>query len=358
MVRSLTARSFRNLEALSWRPGPGVQLLFGGTGAGKTSVLEAIYVAATTKSFRTAQLRDCVSLEAPEGGFRVELEAAIPERTRVAVRWTAEGGLERSLDGGASSLSEHVRALPLLSWSSADLETLVGAPEARRRMVDRGLVAERPAQLRLLADLRRALQHKREALAAGAGERQLAAWNELLRPLMATLGGHRSDYVKRLAREVRERAARVPLALPEIGLSYRADCGVDEEAVARRLEAVLGRERELQRVLAGPQRDRIELSWRSERVARVASAGERKSVGLILVAAQAELLEHRFRRPVLLLDDVDVELDRERLRALWPVVTGERQVVASSNRPEVFSELRLDGRWEVLSGRLSSGSNS
>ena len=55
MLAHLSLLNFRNLEPLKWGPGPGSHLLLGGNGAGKTSVLEAVYVLATTHSFRAAR---------------------------------------------------------------------------------------------------------------------------------------------------------------------------------------------------------------------------------------------------------------------------------------------------------------
>ncbi|MGH9363537.1 MAG: DNA replication/repair protein RecF, partial [Thermoanaerobaculia bacterium] len=60
MLVQLAARGFRNLEPLAWEPAPGSHLLLGGNGAGKTSLLEAAYALATTRSFRTPRLADCV----------------------------------------------------------------------------------------------------------------------------------------------------------------------------------------------------------------------------------------------------------------------------------------------------------
>jgi DNA replication and repair protein RecF len=60
MLVQLTARGFRNLEPLTWQPEGGSHLLLGGNGAGKTSLLEAVYAVATTRSFRASQIADCV----------------------------------------------------------------------------------------------------------------------------------------------------------------------------------------------------------------------------------------------------------------------------------------------------------
>jgi recombinational DNA repair ATPase RecF len=88
---------------------------------------------------------------------------------------------------------------------------------------------------------------------------------------------------------------------------------------------------------------------------RVASAGERKALGLLLLAAQARLLARRGRRPLLLLDDADTELDSARLMAVWTALGEPEQLLATSNRPEVWAALPLAGRFCVEAGEVVRG---
>ncbi len=85
-----------------------------------------------------------------------------------------------------------------------------------------------------------------------------------------------------------------------------------------RLEVVRAAEERRRLPLLGPHRDELELRWRGRELRRTASAGERKSLALALVAAQALVLEEKRRTaPVLLLDDADAELDRGALARVW-----------------------------------------
>ena len=75
MLAELSCHSFRNLETSSWRPGAGCHLILGANGAGKTSLLEAVYLLATTRSFRTSQVVDCAHHGAGEFHLQGEVEA-------------------------------------------------------------------------------------------------------------------------------------------------------------------------------------------------------------------------------------------------------------------------------------------
>jgi DNA replication and repair protein RecF len=105
-------------------------------------------------------------------------------------------------------------------------------------------------------------------------------------------------------------------------------------------------------VLAGPHRDDLEILWRNGPVGRMASAGERKLLGLALMVAHAELLEERGQGPLALIDDLDAELDRRRVGQVWELLGGERQTIAATSRKGVVNRLPADARWRLEDGFL------
>ena len=112
------------------------------------------------------------------------------------------------------------------------------------------------------------------------------------------------------------------------------------------------KERETRRVAVGPHRDRLRVLWNGVEASQVASAGERKTLGLLLLLAQARVLSHSQREPLLLIDDADIELDEPTLMHLWPRIRGFSQVLASSNRPSVWREIEVDSTQKVEAGLL------
>jgi recombinational DNA repair ATPase RecF len=424
VLSHFTARGFRNLEPLELEPAPGSHLLLGGNGAGKTSLLEAIYVLATTRSFRAGQLVDCVAHGANELALWGEVITDRRAALAVSVR---EGVRQRSVNGKPTPLMDHLAVLPVVAWAAVELGVLVGAPGARRRFMDRGVVASRPAALETLGRYREALRQKRELLARdGAG---IEIWNELLAATAAEVIRLRAAYVDALrvelasvlaeVGEVREISggpgaagagggaiSAVPpsspaagevlfgggglaagaalgtgahagtpgtgptagqpggstgLRLAEIELRYHPSPPQGLEgpaAIAAVLDKAIDRERRRQQPLLGPQRDELEILWGGHELRRVASAGERKALSLLLLAAHGRVVEAAGRQPVYLLDDADAELAPSSVAAVWSVfarrvaATGG-QLFASSNRPQVWLTLDVDTLWEMEKGRLS-----
>ncbi|HEV7784515.1 MAG TPA: DNA replication and repair protein RecF [Thermoanaerobaculia bacterium] len=347
----MAARDFRNLEPFTWEPGAGSHLLLGGNGAGKTSLLEAIYVAATTRSFRAAQIADCTRHGA--GSFHVQADVETDHRATLEVGWM-DGQRLRLLNGKATPLSEHLSALPVVAWTAAaEAEVLVGTPKARRRFMDRGLVGIHPAALELLGRYREALRQKRGLLLGdGAG---LEIWNELLGTTAADVIAQRHRYVELLKVQLESVLAASGLAFPPIELHYRpspANGLEGPEAIADALDRIADRERRRQLPLLGPHRDELEILWDGHEIRRVASAGERKSLSLMLLAAHGRVMEEAGRTPVYLLDDTDAELAPSTVAAVWSVFRHAGQLVATSNRPQVWLTLEVGRVWEMEKGVL------
>lgn len=350
MLSILAASHFRNLEPLKWGPGAGSHLLLGGNGAGKTSVLEAIYLVSTTRSFRTARVEDC--LRHGSDTFHVEAEVETDRRATLEIRWI-EGKRVRLLNGKTSSLAEHLGALPVVAWTWSEAEVLVGAPKARRRFMDRGVVGSRSASIEVLNRYREALVHKRELLQQGA--EGLEVWNHLLAAAAGELIRLRHAYVERLRETLGAVVEESGLAFPPIEVGYRPSPsnGLEgAEAIQDNLERIRDRERRRQLPLVGPHRDELEILWGGHDIRRVASAGERKALSLLLLAAHGRALEAVGTRPVYLLDDADAELAPQTHAAVWNVFRNVEQVIATSNRPQVWLTLDVGKAWEMENGRM------
>ncbi len=351
MLAQLTASGFRNLEPLSWRPEAGSHLLLGGNGVGKTSLLEAVYVLATTRSFRTSQLADAIRHGRELFHLEGEVEEESGRRSRLEVGFGRDFRL-RTVNGRHVPLAEHLSVLPVVAWATGDAEMLSGSPALRRKFLDRGVVGQRPAALEVLGRYRQGLKQKRELLASGGSG--LDAWNGVLADAAAELIARRAAYVEVLKERLAEVIQESGLPFPPVGLAYRPSPASGLQgppAIFESLERIADRERQRQLPLLGPHRDDLEITWGEHPFYRVGSAGERKSLSLLLLAAHGRVLAAAGRSPVYLLDDADAELSPQTLGAVWKVFAGVRQIIASSNRPQVWLTQPVDRLGQVEEGR-------
>ncbi len=330
--------------------------MVGGNGAGKTSLLEAIYLLATTRSFRTPRIGDCCRHGATHYHLGGEIDT--DRRARLDLDWRG-GQRHRLVNGRRTSLADHLSVLPIVCWTAADAEVLVGPPVARRRFLDRGALGLKPLAIEALSRYRRALHEKRNLLQRGGCE--LETWNQVLAAAASDLVRLRAAYVERLRRALRSILEECRLDLGTIDLRYRCSLRSGLEgasAIAEELTAASERERALRQALLGPHRDDLSIRWDGHELRRVASAGERKALGLALLGAHGRVLAEGGRDPVYLLDDADTELDRDRLTALWRVFGAARQLFATSNRLNVWEEAQIEHRWHCEDGRLTARQQS
>jgi DNA replication and repair protein RecF len=313
-------------------------------------VLEAIYLAATTKSFRTSDPGVCA--RHGELGFHVALEAGPSGRDRLELGWQRNTRI-RLVNGAETPIGEHVAVQPVVLWTAAEEDPLAGVPVLARRLVDRGLVSTRPGALAILSRYRQVLVQKRSLLAAGGNGSSLGTWNEMLADAAAQVIALRAAYVRALDTALAQVRERTPLELPPLALEYvPSPARAEPTEILAALEAAIARERARGRPLVGPHRDTVRFRWRERAVGDVASAGERKALGLLLAAAQGTLVEATGKTPLYLLDDADAELDRERLAGVWQAFAPVAQLLATSSRAEVWEGLETAHRWRVDGGRV------
>ena len=352
-LRRLRLVRFRALPAIDWRPAAGWNLISGPNGSGKSSLLEAIYLAATGKSFRTPTLAECCARG--EESFLVQAEVAREGVWDLAVAYSRDGR-RLTLQERPSAVAEHLALLPVVAWSEAERDLVAGPTAGRRRFLDRAALLLKPPRLAEHVELHRALAQKRHLLAARGRGADLEAWNELLAPLVARRAAERAELTARLEAAARELLARQGADLPPLRLTYQPSPATALDgaaAVAAALALAAGSERERGQPLLGPQRDRVEILLAAGAARRTPSAGERKVLVLSLLAGLAALLCAADRAPLVLLDDLDAELDRERLALATGLFSGAPQTVATSSRPEAFAGLREGARWGLAKGVIS-----
>lgn len=356
MLVRLEARGFRNLADLDLNLSPGSHLFLGPNGAGKSSILEAVYYLATSRSFRARQMADCVHHGA--AGFSLVGEVEGECRQRLAAGFT-EGKKFRSVNGKATSLADHLAVLPVVCWATGDAEILTGSPQFRRRLLDRGILGLRPTSLEALERFRRALLQKREILQRSDGPvgEELPSWNGVLAGAIAELAELRNHFFLRLRDQLAHVLADLDLPFPPIAINYRpspSSALEGAEEIFRSLSRLADREIRRSGPLVGSQRDEIEISWGGREIRSVASAGERKVLGLALLSAHARVLSEAGRAPLVLLDDADAELATATLGAVWKTFGFAPQIFTTSSRPQAWLTVPVDQVWGVEKGMVST----
>jgi len=331
----MAARDFRAYEHVELHLDPGVNIFIGPNASGKTSILEALGLLATGRSFRGAS-----DIELVRGGcsaylVRARLDGRLGSRI-VEMRYAAPAGgvpgrRTVSLNGDqVPHAGDFLGLVPLVSFSPDDLALVKGGPAVRRRFLDSFLGQTSPAYREALTRYYRTLA-QRNALLADMGSRRLAggAAARLLEPWDETLVAEAGT-----VQEAREEACGI--LGPSAAAAFAEIDGGSLEVLYRPAVFNPGRrEDELRRgvTLTGPHRDEVVLVADGRDSRRFASQGQQRSIVLALKLASVKRLEETLgESPVLLLDDVMSELDPGRRASLLPLLWRGQAFVTTTDR--------------------------
>jgi DNA replication and repair protein RecF len=333
----LTLNDFRNHAALEIRPQAQFLALHGTNGAGKTNILEAVSLLVPGRGLRRAAMSDMVRSQG-NGGFTIVGEvggnvigtgvsAEQPERRKVRVNES---------NAGINSLAEWLSVI----WLTPAMDRLFAdGAAARRRFLDRLVLAINPGHARHSSRYEKAMQQRNRLLAGGVAADPL--WLDALEAQMAESGNFiqaaRIFVVEALSAQLLTTMAG-PFATPQIRLIDKGATGGEDLASVWRKER--NRDAAAGRTLIGPHRADLEvLHSASGQVAEQCSTGEQKALLLSLILAHAALVSaQRNAPPILLLDEVAAHLDPSRRAALFGLLadTGA-QVWMTGTEPELFN---------------------
>jgi DNA replication and repair protein RecF len=361
-LAAIEATNFRNLSGrIGW--GPRLNIIYGNNGQGKTNWLEAIYLLARTKSFRTQRLQEAI---------RFGEELAIV-RGNVTAGTNLERELQVSLQDNSKTilvnskretLTRYLTHLQIFSFTAADLEVVRGAPEARRRFLDRGISSLKPAYLKTLSDYSKVIKQKNRLLQlANEGEFSLEKTEDLIAPWNAQL----IQLGLQIHREREEYAAALNTAL-ERQLFERRDVStryvsslegkgdlIDYESLLRsRLELRLPAELSAGYALIGPHRDDLEILLEGREIRVYGSSGQQRSALLLLDLAAISLYNLASNdQPVFVIDDVDAELDERRIKRLLEYLENRTQTfITTSKRNHVEGFFSKANVYEIEDGEV------
>jgi DNA replication and repair protein RecF len=336
LVTRLAVRNFRSHERAELRPGPGLTVVTGRNGAGKTNLLEALYFACTGRSCRTANERECVRFG--EGVARLELHAVDPrgDEHEITVGFSPGEAKRLRVDGAAVEKLTDVRARPLVSVFLPDrLELVLGAPALRRAHLDQVVAALWPSRAPPRRSYSAALAQRNALIAAiragRAGQGSLGAWDAELARHGVALMADRAALIERLAPRFAEHAEGLGLdGAPGLRYKPRSKAGSAQELAAELAERTPS---DLERGFTGhgPHRDDLSLA-RSGRELRAYGSRGQQRLGLLalLLAEREELAAERGEPPLMLLDDVMSELDAGRRERLVEVLRARGQSVITT----------------------------
>jgi DNA replication and repair protein RecF len=361
LIETLSSIGFRNLASKSITFSPGINLLVGENGQGKTNLLEAVYLFKFGRSFRTR--RDVDMIRFGEEFCRVEVTCGFSDRVRERYALVVETtGQKKAWLAGkpVAKLSELVGRYPAVLFGPQDLQLVQGAPGERRRFFDMAGSMTDPGYLELLKEYRRILQQRNAVLKRRGRPTERKAWDEGLIKAGCALIRKRREIVALIAEYV-ERNSRNQAMPFEYSFAYENSIvtpsreGIDlESAFAAKLAALEDEESRRGATLTGPHRDDIYFTAGDRDLKKFGSQGQKRLLAVLLKLAELNHLEREMKEScILLLDDAFSEFDGSISGRLMELLTDGRQVFITSPVALDWEEPRPSRTFSVVRGEIN-----
>jgi DNA replication and repair protein RecF len=359
-LQRIEAASFRNLTG-SVEFSPGLNVIYGANAQGKSSWLEAVYLLATTKSFRTSHPKEAVRHHEEEAILRGRV--ARGNLTKDLQLLIAENAKQTFVNGKREAVARYLGNLNAIAFTADEMQIVRGAPEARRRFLDRGIFFLLPAYLGTLNEYSRVLKQKNALLREASDADDPAKYVELIQPWndqIVALGSEIHQARLSHVAQLREYLDPGLFEAEEIRIRYKSSLegkgDLEDYAALLRERVALRLKHEIAvgYSLVGPHRDDLEILCDGYEIDRYGSSGQQRSALLILDLAQMSVYYRMFEEyPIFLIDDLDAELDRTRIEILLNHLDGRSQTIISTSKRTIAERYRHRARaLFVQSGRV------
>ncbi|MBN2620180.1 DNA replication/repair protein RecF [candidate division WOR-3 bacterium] len=318
-LQALSIQGFRNLTDTSICFSEHFNFFAGNNGAGKTNLLEAIYVAGTASSFRARENRILIKNNEPY--FRVE---ARTETTDASIYY--DGTRKKLMRAGneVKRLSEYVGWLGITMLSIEDLWIVRGAPAQRRSFFNWLIAKVSPRYLDDLLEYRKLVNQRNRVLQSihnNGNQGVLDAYNERFITMSNRVYQERKRFIPLLQTCAIDISAQ--LGLNDFAIDYHSTCP-DMNLDRVQVEQVYDREVLYGRTVIGPHRDDLRFSLEGQTFQQFASEGQERAAAISLKLAEATIIErHTDKRPILVLDEASGELDTLKRQHLLDLLDGQ-----------------------------------
>ncbi len=357
-VLRLRLEDYRNLQPADLSFSPEINVIYGKNAQGKTNLLEAVWLFTGGHSFRGAKDSELVAFGKKRALLKLDFFSE--EREQAMELVIQEGKRAFTVNGVEKrSAAELVGKFCSVIFSPEHLLLVKGGPAKRRGFLDGALCQSRPSFAKAFVLYQRALHQRnillKEIPRQPSLQATLASWNTVLAQRGAAVIRQRQALVEAIRQPVREIYGGLAQGLETVDLVYSSTVGkekeITEEMFLQRLEAAEKTDIAAGFTTIGPHRDDLEIAINGVSARLYGSQGQQRSAVLALKLAEAAVLEELTgEKPVILLDDVMSELDRDRQEYLLNHIRS-RQIFLTCCDPGAIRGLRGGAAFFVSEGK-------
>ena len=345
IIQSLELENFRNYGTLSVHFDSRTNILYGDNAQGKTNILEAVYLSATTKSHKGSKDKDLINFASEEAHIRTYVvKDGLENRVDMHLRKNKSKGI--AINGQKiKKAADLLGLLNVVFFSPEDLSIIKNGPSERRRFVDMELCQLDSVYLHNLNHYNKIVNQRNRLLKdlyANPGLRDtLFLWDSQLVSYGQKIIEQRNTFISQLNEIIYEIHLKLTGGKEKLEIVYEPDVlAMDFE---EKLQKCQERDIRLKQTSAGPHRDDFSFAVGAVDIRKFGSQGQQRTAALSLKLAEIELVRKMTKDvPLLLLDDVLSELDSSRQNYLLNSI-GDIQTIITCTGLEEF----VNNRFEI-----------
>lgn len=361
IIKSLELSNFRNYEFLNIEFDKGTNILFGDNAQGKTNILEAIYLCATTKSHKSSKDRDIVKFDAQESHIRAYLQKKEDEiRLDMHLRRNKSKGI--AIDGSRiKKAADLLGIMNVVFFSPEDLSIIKNGPAERRHFVDMELCQLDSYYLHNLNHYNKIVNQRNRLLKDiylnPSLRDTLNVWDLQMVSFGNRIIERRIEFVQQLNEIISGIHDKLSGGREKIKIVYEPD--VTEESFEETLHRNQERDIRMKMSSAGPHRDDFSFLAGDIDIRKFGSQGQQRTAALSLKLSEIELVKKMTNdTPVLLLDDVLSELDSNRQNYLLNSIGDIQTIITCTGLDDfVNNRFEINKVFKVVDGTANAGQN-
>lgn len=360
-INNLALLNYRNYESAEITFSDGINILYGDNAQGKTNILESIYMIGTTKSHRGSKDKEVIRFGESDCHIRAEVSKQdMNRRIDMHLKKNKSKGIAIDCIPIRRS-SELLGIMNMIFFSPEDLSIIKNSPAERRNFMDMELCQLSKLYVSYLSNYKKVLDQRNNLLKQIGFDRSkldtLSVWNMQLVKYGIEIIRERNNFIDSINEIIPDIHSKLTSGTEKLSLIYEKN--VEPEY----FESVLEEKQEIdiryQTTQTGPHRDDISFMIGDMDVKKYGSQGQQRTVALSLKLAEIELVKKLINdNPILLLDDVMSELDRNRQEALLYSIKGIQTILTCTGYDDFIKErLHIDKVYKVVSGTIQKKSS-
>ena len=356
-IKSLELANFRNYEELNISFDKGTNILYGDNAQGKTNILEAIYVSATTKSHKGSKDKEIINFDKEEAHIRTYLEKENVE-TRVDMHLRKNKSKGIAIDGQKiKKAADLMGLLNVVFFSPEDLSIIKDGPAERRRFADMELCQLDSFYLYNLNHYNKIIGQRNKLLKDMYFQPELKEtlniWDSQLVSFGSKIIERREQFVKQLGDIIFDIHKKLSGGKEELVIAYEPDVSIED--FEKQMKYNQDKDIRLKQTTTGPHRDDFSFVVNGVDIRKYGSQGQQRTAALSLKLSEIELVKKISKdTPVLLLDDVLSELDSNRQNYLLNSIGNIQTIITCTGLDEfINNRFEINKIFKVTNGTVN-----